>query len=98
MLKCAFCQNTGELHEVEAPAIRLCTQCREKLNTHIAVVCTGCDTLHWLPKTPGNVQTASEMSGIPMQELMEGCCIHQIKSCRQCYTGVQDYVKSVMFH
>lgn len=90
--KCTFCQHEGELHEVEAPAIRICTACRHKLETHICVICTGCDTLIWLPKTPDNVMIAAEYGGISPQHVMENPMLHQIAKCKNCYRGAKDFM------
>ena len=90
--KCTFCQSEGELHEAEAPIIRLCTPCREKLCTHLAVVCIGCNTLHWLPKTPQNIEAASRMSDLPPQHLVDNYIVHEIKTCKNCYRATSDYI------
>lgn len=84
-MKCTFCKSQSELSEVESPAIRLCSFCRNKLKTYIAVICTCCNTLYWLPKTAGNVEKASEMSGQSPVEIMDNPVIHEIKSCKKCY-------------
>lgn len=94
-MECQFCKSKDvELHEVEAPAIRLCTACREKLTTHIAVVCTGCDTLFWVRKTPENVMWAAEMSDLSPVHIMDNYLVHQIKSCKRCYAAVQEFMVS----
>lgn len=90
-MKCTFCGNKGKLHEVEAPAISVCMACREKLGTHIAVICTGCQTIHWLRKTPQNVATAARLSGLPIQHIQDNPMLHEIKTCRQCYAAVSDF-------
>ncbi len=94
-MKCAFCPSEGELHEVEAPAIRLCTDCREKLNTHIAVVCIGCDSLYWIRKTPENVMQAAGTSDLPPQHITDNLVIHEIKTCKRCYEGVKEFTAQV---
>lgn len=93
-MKCQFCGNQGELHDIEVPAIRLCTVCREKLTTHIVVVCTGCDTLHWLPKTPQNVMQAAHMSGLAPDHIMDNYMLHEIKRCQQCYEALKEFSRS----
>lgn len=91
MSRCTFCQNEGELHEVEAPAIRLCSTCREKLGTHIAVVCTGCDTVFWLRKTPENVARAAGMSDLSPLHIRENYIMHQISHCKRCLNVVKEF-------
>ena len=95
--KCTFCQNEREIHEVDAPALRLCTGCRDKLNTHIAAICTGCQTLAWIPKTPENVMVAAELSGVPPEYIMDNCVVHQVKQCLRCYDPVSEYLVSGKF-
>lgn len=92
MAKCAFCPNTGPLHEVEQPHIKVCTKCRDKWGTHIVVVCTGCDTLYWLPKSPGNIQMASALSDLPLDHIMENYLLHEIKHCQKCPPAALDLV------
>ena len=91
-MECQFCKSQDvELHEIAAPAIRLCGPCRKKLSTHIAVICVGCDTLFWLRKTPGNVMQASQMSELPPAHIMDNYLIHEIKTCKRCYEAVKDF-------
>lgn len=94
-MNCTFCQNDGELHEVDSPAIRLCASCREKLGTHIAVICSHCQILYWLPKTPENVARACEMSDFTPEHIMENHVIHELKSCKNCYETVADFTAKV---
>jgi len=92
-MKCQFCDGEG-IHVVENPPMRLCTSCREKLETHFAVICTGCNTLYWLPKTPQNIMRAAEMSGLDPAHIRDNYIFHEIKSCRRCYEAVQDFTVS----
>lgn len=91
MTTCTFCQAPGELHQVESPAIRVCTACREKLQTHLAIICTGCDTLHWLRKTPQNVMIAAEMTGCLPQHIIDNPMMQAINSCQQCYKAAEEF-------
>lgn len=93
MSKCALCPNDAAL-DVEAPAIRLCLSCANKLRTHIAAICTGCNTCYWLPKTPQNVVIAAELSGLPLGHIQDECVIHQMASCKRCYEHMSEYVVS----
>jgi hypothetical protein len=94
-MKCALCPTKSEvLHEVISPAIRLCSNCRTKLETHICVVCVGCSTAFWLKKTPGNVMQASQMSDLPPAHIMDNYLIHEIKTCKRCYEAVKDFTVS----
>jgi hypothetical protein len=91
-MECQFCKSKDvELHEVEGPAIRLCGPCREKLGTHIAVVCTGCDTVYWLLKTPANIMQASAMSDLSPVHIMDNYLIHEIKTCKRCFKVAKGY-------
>lgn len=91
--KCAFCERDG-IHQVEAPAIKLCDECRKKLDSHIAVVCTGCNVIHWLPKSAANVAAAAEMSGLLPDHIMENPIVHEIKFCKNCYVASAEFSKS----
>lgn len=82
--QCILCQTEGELQQVESPAIRLCTRCTAKMQTHIPVVCTGCDTVYWLPKTADNVVKAARMSGLTPKHIMDNAMLQEIKYCKGC--------------
>jgi len=92
MGKCTFCQNDDEVHETDNPDLRLCSTCREKLGTHIAVVCTNCDTLYWLQKTPQNAAIAADMSGLPVDHIMDNYMVHQIETCKRCFHVLEGLV------
>lgn len=92
--RCTLCKNPGELHRVDNPDLRICTPCREKLGTHIAVFCSGCDTLFWLRKTPSNVMTASKMSDLAPEHIMQNYLVHELKSCKLCYDAAKDFMAS----
>lgn len=95
MNKCRFCGGVYDLYKIEN--INLCGRCRRKLKTHIAVVCTGCDTPHWLPKTANNVVTAAEMSGVAPERIKANYCIHRISRCKSCYEHVADFTHSAQW-
>ncbi len=92
MRKCTFCPNEqDELHETDNPDLQLCSTCREKLITHIAVICTNCNNLYWLLKTPQNVAIAADMSELSPQHIMDNYCVHQIGTCKQCFKVPEGY-------
>jgi len=85
--KCSLCPNEGEMSHVDNPAMRACADCRKRMDTEIPIVCTGCDVVWWLPKTPQNVVIASQKFGKPPQEVMDCPVLGAVKSCRLCGRG-----------
>ena len=96
--KCSLCQNESELHKVDNPSIRVCGACRLKMQTMIPIVCTGCDTCYWLPKTPRNVMWAANYFGIDLQTIMEEPVLGSIVTCKYCIAVRDVGVDEVCLH
>jgi len=91
---CSLCRSgTGVEKCPEAP-VHLCEACRRKLEYNLCVVCSGCHTAYWLPKTPVNVYTAAQLSGRNPVEIIDAMVFHLIPACRGCYAAVQEFVKT----
>ena len=100
-MRCGLCKKESELlHEVNEPLIRVCEDCRQKLHTHMACICTGCNRLAWIPKTPDNVNFAAGLSGMFIDYIMDHAIFHWVYNCRFCkeLSLQAEFSQGVTFH
>jgi hypothetical protein len=79
-MNCVFCKEVALLG-TDPPT---CVKCAERLQTHFAVYCDGCNTLYWLRKSPENVMFYAEQTGADPQYLLENAIVIQIPQCKGC--------------
>jgi hypothetical protein len=81
--KCNFCSEEAEAID----GMRVCSKCQVKFGTHIGVICAGCFTCYWLPKSPQNVAELCEAHGYAPEFVMSNALMLGVPYCRACEVG-----------
>ena len=80
--KCDLC-GKGEATRF-SDVLNVCTDCENRLKEKIAVICVGCDTCWWLPKTKTNNAWAASIGNVSEAHVLSNAIMVNITGCKFC--------------